>query len=105
MQMDNPLQEHAEISFNDEKQASTNLISRSRLLQRLNRGRDARARFVESHLDKGIAFQLRALRDREEWSQQELAEKVGMTQNAISRLESSSYGKPTITTLKRLASA
>src|SRR5205809_4036874 len=27
-----------------------------------------------------------------------------MTQNAISRLESSTYGKPTITTLKRLAS-
>ena len=30
---------------------------------------------------------------------------MGMTQNAISRLESSSYGKSTITTLKRLASA
>src|SRR5579872_886993 len=104
MQMDNPLQEHAKVNFNGERQESTNLISRLRLLQRLNRGRDSRIRFVESHLNKGIAFQLRSLRNREKWSQQELAEKVGMTQNAISRLESSTYGKPTITTLKRLAS-
>jgi transcriptional regulator with XRE-family HTH domain len=56
-------------------------------------------------LTKGIAHQLRASRDRLEWSQQELAEEAGMNQNAISRLESPGYGKPTLTTLKRLAAA
>jgi transcriptional regulator with XRE-family HTH domain len=52
-----------------------------------------------------LAFQIRSLRDREEWSQGQLAEKVGMNQNAISRLENPNYGKATITTLKRIAAA
>src|SRR5438876_611832 len=104
IQTEKTLHKNAEENSEGTKPQSTNLISRDSLLARLNRGRDARTRFVESHLDKGIAFQLRALRDRENWSQQELAAKVGMTQNAVSRLESSTYGKSTITTLKRLAS-
>lgn len=45
------------------------------------------------------------MRDRENWSQEELAERVGMNQNAISRLENPFYGKATLTTLKRLAAA
>jgi transcriptional regulator with XRE-family HTH domain len=45
------------------------------------------------------------MRDDEGWSQQQLAEKVGTNQNAISRLENPFYGKPTITTLKRIAAA
>jgi transcriptional regulator with XRE-family HTH domain len=43
------------------------------------------------------------MRDREDWSQQELATRAGMTQNAISRLENPFYGKATISTLKRIA--
>jgi transcriptional regulator with XRE-family HTH domain len=43
------------------------------------------------------------MRDQRGWSQQQLAKEVGMNQNAISRLENPSYGKATITTLKRLA--
>ena len=58
---------------------------------------------MESHLSKNLAFQIRGMRDREEWSQQELAGKAEMTQNAISRLENPFYGKATITTLKRIA--
>jgi len=38
-------------------------------------------------------------------SQSELASLTGMAQNAISRLESAEYGRPSITTLKRLAAA
>jgi transcriptional regulator with XRE-family HTH domain len=101
----NHLQENAKPNFSDKKQQSTNLNSRKDVVGRLRRGKDARSRFVESHLDKGIAFQLRALRDRETLSQQEVAAMVGTTQNAISRLESSRYGKPTITTLKKFAEA
>lgn len=62
-----------------------------------------RAKFVESHINKGIAYQLRAMREARSWSQQQFATEVGMPQTAISRLESSAYGKPTITTLKRIA--
>lgn len=75
------------------------------ILARLKRSKAARNSFVQSHLNKTIAYQIRALRDREELSQGALAERVGMNQNAISRLESPEYGKHTLTTLKRLASA
>lgn len=89
--------------MNEKKPEFTPLVSRGSLCRRLRRGVDARAQFVESHINKGLAYQLRAMREAREWSQEELAEKVGMPQTAISRLESSNYGKPTITTLKRMA--
>lgn len=38
-------------------------------------------------------------------TQEALAKEAGMNQNAIYRLESPSYGRPTLTTLKRIASA
>ncbi|MGA9393322.1 MAG: helix-turn-helix transcriptional regulator [Candidatus Sulfotelmatobacter sp.] len=83
----------------------TNLNSIEQLLSRLEKSPEARVSFVASHVDKGIAFQIRALRDRQGLSQEKLAEMVGMNQNAISRLESPERGHPTITTLKRLAEA
>lgn len=43
------------------------------------------------------------MRETRGWSQGQLAAQVGMPQTAISRLESTSYGKSTISTLKRLA--
>jgi len=90
--------------FGTDKQPFTNLVTtKDTVWGRLKRGVDTRIRFVESHLAKNLAFQIRALRDREDWSQEQLAEKVGMNQNAISRLENPSYGKATLTTLKRLA--
>jgi transcriptional regulator with XRE-family HTH domain len=87
------------------KQESENLNPRPGLIQRLKRGKEARTQFVSSHVDKGIAFQIRALRDKQDLSQEDLSRMVGMNQNAISRLESPQYGRPTITTLKRLAAA
>ena len=79
--------------------------SRKTIISRLRRGKNARRQFVESHIAKTVAYQIRATRDKLEWSQERLAEEVGMNQNAISRLESPDYGKPTMTTLKRLAAA
>jgi transcriptional regulator with XRE-family HTH domain len=67
------------------------------------KGKDARIRFVDSHLSKGIAFQTQALRDKKEWSQQQLADKLGSNQNAVYRLENPNYGKQTLTTLKKVA--
>jgi transcriptional regulator with XRE-family HTH domain len=82
-----------------------NLNSRMSLIDRIRRGKQARRQFVESHLGKTLAHQIRATRDKLEWSQERLAAESGMNQNAISRLESPGYGKPTLTTLKRLAAA
>jgi transcriptional regulator with XRE-family HTH domain len=69
----------------------------------LKRGPDARIKFVDSHINKTLAFQIRSLRG--ELSQEKAMEKLGMNQNAISRLENPYYGKATLTTLKRIASA
>jgi transcriptional regulator with XRE-family HTH domain len=87
------------------RQDPTNLNSIETLHKRLNRSREARAQFVSSQIDKGIPYQLRAIRDRQGLSQEEFAKAVGMNQNAISRLESPRYGRATIGTLKRLAAA
>ena len=79
--------------------------SRQELIERISRSQERRANFVESHLNKTVAFQVRATRDRLGWTQEQLADKIGISQNAISRLESPEYGKATLTTLKRLAAA
>jgi len=81
------------------------LSSRRDLISRLRRGNAAREKFVESHFAKTTASQIRAIRGRLGMSQQDLGSSVGMSQNAISRLESLHYGKATLTTLKRLAAA
>ena len=81
------------------------MISRDSLWDRLRRGATERARFTESHLSKNLAFQVRAMREKKEWSQIELGNRVDMNQNAISRLENPFYGKATLTTLKRIAAA
>jgi transcriptional regulator with XRE-family HTH domain len=62
-------------------------------------------RFVDSNVSKAIAFQTRAMREKEGWSQQALAEKIGSNQNAVYRAENPNYGKQTITTLKKIAGA
>jgi transcriptional regulator with XRE-family HTH domain len=82
---------------------SRNLTTRDDLFERLNRSHDARARFVDSQVNKTLAFQIRSLRG--DMSQEKAMEKLGMNQNAISRLENPYYGKATLTTLKRIAAA
>jgi transcriptional regulator with XRE-family HTH domain len=81
------------------------LNSRTDLIKRVRRNPVSRQRFVESHLTKTLAYQIRAMRDRLNWSQGRLAAELDMTQNAISRLESPDYGKATLSTLKRIAAA
>ena len=80
---------------------SENLTSKKSLIRRLTKGRDARTRFVESHLSKKLALQIRALRG--DLSQEQMQGKVGIKQQVLSRLENPSYGKATLTTLKKIA--
>ena len=86
-----------------EPSPSGNLNSRNDLIQRLQGGQPARTRFVESHLDKKLAFQIRSLRG--DSSQEEVERLTGIKQQVFSRLENPSYGKSTLTTLKRIAAA
>jgi transcriptional regulator with XRE-family HTH domain len=81
------------------------LLSKAGLLARIRRNKESRARLVASNLDKGIAFQIRATREKQTLTQAELAIAAGMGQNNISRLERSDYGKYTISSLKRIADA
>lgn len=94
-------------NFLQTEQNHTSLISRDTLLRRLKRGGKARAQFVESHLDKSIAYQTRALRHREGWTQREFAEKIGTTHpnNVSARLENPNYGSQSLNTLKKIAAA
>jgi ribosome-binding protein aMBF1 (putative translation factor) len=89
-----------------EKQEHIDLDSREAEIQRLRRSRMARERFVESHLSKGLAFQIRSLREREEWSQQKLADQIESNQNAIYRAENPNYDcQQTLSTLRKIAAA
>jgi len=77
---------------------------KQRLLKEL-RDKEYRDAFVAEHIDTGIPFQIRAIREQGGLSQAELGARAEMAQEAISRLEDPNYGKLTINTLKRLASA
>jgi len=81
------------------------LYSKRGLTERLRRGKEARAKLVSSNLDKGVAFQIRATRDKRKMTQAALAAETGMTQNNVSRLEDESYGRQTLSSLKRIAEA
>lgn len=81
------------------------LLSKLGLLQRIRKSRDARRRLVESNLAKGIAYQIRATREKRQKTQSALADEIGMSQNNLSRLESPEYGKHTISSLRRIADA
>jgi transcriptional regulator with XRE-family HTH domain len=60
--------------------------------------------FVSEQIDTAIPMQLRAMREREGWTQGELARRAGMAQPRISVMEDPNYSTFTISTLKRMAS-
>jgi transcriptional regulator with XRE-family HTH domain len=61
--------------------------------------------YAESFLDAYIATQIKVLREQNELTQSQLAERLETTQTAISRIESVNYSGWNISTLKRLARA
>jgi transcriptional regulator with XRE-family HTH domain len=61
--------------------------------------------FVAEQINTVLPFQIRAMRGDREWTQRELGERAEMKQEMISLLESLSYGRYTLRTLTRLASA
>lgn len=61
--------------------------------------------YVASNLGSGIAFQILYNREARHWTQEELGKKTGQPQNGIARLENPFYGRFTIKTLLKIASA
>ncbi len=55
--------------------------------------------------DTGLAFQIKLLREKNGWTQDQLADRVGSRQETISQWESPDYGRYTLKTLKGLATA
>lgn len=60
--------------------------------------------FVAEHVNIGIPFQIRALREQKPWTQQELAEKAGKKQSWISKIENTNYRGFSLSTLLEIAS-
>ncbi|MDO9531958.1 MAG: helix-turn-helix transcriptional regulator [Deltaproteobacteria bacterium] len=70
------------------------------------KNKEYRDAFVSEHIDTGIPFQVRALREQRGLTQKELAERAGMKQERISAIENPNNKNAfTLSTLKRLASA
>lgn len=66
--------------------------------------KEYRDAFVSANIHTGLAFQIRALREQRQWSQEELGRRIGQKQPGVSRLETPGHAF-SLRTLKTLASA
>ncbi len=73
-----------------------------KLLERLQR-KAYRHAYLAEHVRRGIAYQIRALRDQRKWKQGTFAKMLSKPQSVASRLEDPDYGKVTIQTLLEVA--
>jgi len=64
-----------------------------------------RQAYLEASIEQGLAWQIRANRKQRGWSQEDLANKIGTGQSAVSRLEDPAYGGHSMATLVSIAHA
>src|SRR6266508_4112760 len=81
------------------------LSSRKTTVERLLKSKEYRDAYVLEHIKKGVAFQIRTLREDRDWTQGDLGDAMGKPRNVISRIEDPNYGKTTLTTLREVAAA
>jgi len=65
--------------------------------------REFRHAFVSANVKRGIAYQLRALRNAKKMNQTQFGELIGKPQPVICRLENPNYGKVSVQTLIEIA--
>lgn len=75
---------------------------KNRILKKL-KVKKHREAFVNQTINVGIPFQIRALREQRQLTQQDFEEKSGMKQSQISRYEDPNYCGFSLKTLKRIA--
>jgi transcriptional regulator with XRE-family HTH domain len=73
-----------------------------KLLEKLQR-KAYRHAYLAQHVRRGIAYQIRAMRDQRKWKQGTFAQSLGKPQSVVSRLEDPDYGKVTLQTLLEVA--
>ena len=78
-------------------------MSSRELWEKLARSKKYREEFVAAAARRAIPFQIRALMRAKGISQQDLAERAGLTQGVISRAANPTYGKLTLNTIIRVA--
>lgn len=74
-----------------------------KLLDRLRKPAFRHA-YTAEHVRRGVAYQIRSLRDQRGWNQGQFAKELGKPQSVVSRIEDPGYGKYTIQTLLEIAS-
>jgi len=72
-------------------------------LSRLRKDRTFAAAFDKRRAQAEVAFQIRRLRESKGWTQGQLAEKVGCSQQAISAIEQKGYTRHSLPLLRRVA--
>jgi transcriptional regulator with XRE-family HTH domain len=81
------------------------LLSNIALISKLLTNKAFRNGYVYEHVKNGIPFQIRALREERQWTQEKLGDASEKPRNVISRLEDPNYGNFTLKTLLEIASA
>ncbi|MBI4311360.1 MAG: helix-turn-helix transcriptional regulator [Chloroflexi bacterium] len=81
----------------------TTVDTRQQLLESL-KDTEFRKAFA-ADIGTGLAFQIRLLREKRGWTQEELARRAGKRQETISQWENPDYGRYTLSTLMELANA
>ncbi|MDE2106229.1 MAG: helix-turn-helix transcriptional regulator [Patescibacteria group bacterium] len=66
--------------------------------------KEFRENYVAENVRRGVAYQIRALREARGWSPAEFARQAGLPQSNISRWENPTYGKFNLSTLIEIAS-
>jgi transcriptional regulator with XRE-family HTH domain len=65
--------------------------------------REYREAYMEAAVEQGVAWQIKINRTRRKMSQKMLAQALGTTQSAVSRMEDPEYGAHSLETLRQLA--
>jgi transcriptional regulator with XRE-family HTH domain len=84
---------------------STMMLNRTKTFFRKLRNKDFREAFVSARVAAAVGAQIAALRQKNKWSQEELAQRAKMKQPRIALLEKGDYESFSFATLKRLAAA